>query len=87
MCAVSVNWAFSNLNRQSANLGHYVKRDKEVEKKRANPFLTLRGLGLRVGSHFDIIAVERVKNFKIFFPASADIGGDDGGVQDPLPRG
>jgi hypothetical protein len=33
-----------------------------------------------------MIGVERVKNLKIFFPAAADIGGDDGGIEDPLPR-
>jgi hypothetical protein len=33
-----------------------------------------------------MIGVERVKNLKICFPAAADVGGDDGGIQDLLPR-
>jgi hypothetical protein len=85
ICGVSVNPALSNLHRQAANLSHYMKRDKEFEKECANPFLAPHRLGRRVGSHLDFIGVERVKNLKIFFPAGADFGGDDGGIQDPFP--
>jgi len=87
ICGVSVNWALVNLYRQAANLSHYVKWDQEFEKECANPlpakyFATLRAVG-----DLDMIGVKRVNNLKIFFPAPADIGGDDVGIQDPLPPG
>ena len=85
ICGVSVNWAFSNLYRKAANLNHCMKGDKEFEKERANALPAKYRATLRAVADFDIIGVERVKNLKIFFPAAADIGGDDGGIQDPLP--
>jgi hypothetical protein len=32
-----------------------------------------------------MIGVESIKNLKIFIPAAADVGCDDGGIQDTLP--
>jgi hypothetical protein len=83
---VSVNWALSNLHRRAANFSHDMKRDKDVEQECANPILAAYRAALRVGGHLNIIGVECVKNLKILFPAPADIGSDDGGIQDPLPR-
>jgi hypothetical protein len=85
ICDVSVNRALSNLYRQAANLSHYVKRDQEFEKECANPFPAQHRATLRAVADLDMIGVERVKNLKILFPAAADIGGNDGGVQDSLP--
>jgi hypothetical protein len=62
-----------------------VKRDKEIVKDRANPLLAEYLAGLLAVRRLDIIGVERVKNLEIFFPAAADIGCDDGGIQDPFP--
>src|SRR5580698_9646937 len=89
ICGVSENWAFSNLYRQAANLSHYVNRDKKFEEEFANPLpAKYRAiLRLRAVADLDMIGVERVKNLKICFPAAADVGGDDGGIQDLLPRG
>ena len=85
ICGVSVNRAFSNLYRQAANLSHYMKRDKEFEKECANPLPAKYRATLRAVGDLDMIGVERVKNLKIFFPAAADIGGNDGGIQDLAP--
>ena len=86
ICGVSENRAFSNLYRQAANLSHYVNRDKEFEEERANPLPAKYRAILRAVADLDMIGVERVKNLKICFPAAADVGGDDGGIQDLLPR-
>src|SRR5579863_1857225 len=83
---VSVNWALSNLYRQATNFCHYMKRGKEVEQECANPFPAAEQACLCAGGHFDITGVEYVENLKILFPAPADIGSHDGGIQDPLPR-
>jgi hypothetical protein len=62
-----------------------MKRDKEFEKECANPFPAKYRGTVRAVADLDMIGVERVKNLKIFFPAAADICGDEGGIQDPLP--
>jgi hypothetical protein len=61
-----------------------MRRDQEFEKECANPFPAKYCATLRAVADLDIIGVERVKNLKIF-PAAVDIGGEDGGIQDPLP--
>jgi hypothetical protein len=81
-----MNWALSNLYRQAANFGHYMKRGKDIEKERPNSLLAAYRAGPCLGGHLDIIGVECVENLKIFFPASADISRDDGRIQNPLPR-
>jgi hypothetical protein len=62
-----------------------MNREKEFEKDRANPLSTKYRALLRAVADFDMIGVKRVKNLNIFFPAAADIGGNDGGIQDLLP--
>jgi len=61
-----------------------MKRDKEFDKECPNPFPAKYRATLRAVADLDMIGVERVKNLKIFFPAAADIGGYDGGIQAPL---
>ena len=51
----------------------------------ANPFPAKYRATLRAVADLDMIGVERVTNLKIFFSAAADIGGNDGGIQDLLP--
>jgi hypothetical protein len=63
-----------------------MKRDQESEKECTNPFPAKYRATLRAVGDLDMIGVKRVKNLKIFFPAPVDIGGDDGGIQDPFPR-
>jgi hypothetical protein len=85
ICGVSVNRAFSNLYRQAANLGHYMNRDKEFEKECANPLPAKYRASLCAIADLDMLGVKRIKNLKIFFPAAADVGGNDSGIQDLLP--
>src|SRR5580698_1299790 len=83
-CRVSVNRAFSNLDRQAANLSHHVNRNEEFVKECAHPLLAKYRAAFRPVGDLDIIGVEGIKNLKILFPAAADVGGDDGGIQDLL---
>jgi hypothetical protein len=84
ICGVSVNRGFSNLYRQAANLSHDMNRDKEFEKECANPLPAKYHATLRAVAGLDMIGIERVKNLKIFFPAAADIDGNDRRIQDLL---
>src|ERR1700677_515631 len=86
ICGVSENRAFSNLYRQAANLSHYMNWDKKSQEDRSNPLPAKYRAILRAVADLDMIGVERVENLKICFPAPADVGGDDGGIQDLLPR-
>src|SRR5271155_5015563 len=86
ICGVSENRAFSNPYRQSANLSHYMKRDKEFEEECANLLPAKYRATLGAIADLDMIGVEGVKNLKIFFPAAADVRGNDGRIQDLLPR-
>jgi hypothetical protein len=85
ICDVSVNRALSNLYRQATNLSHYMNRGKEFEKEYANPLPAKYRATLGAVADLDMIGVERVKNLKILFPAAADVGGNDGGIQDSIP--
>jgi hypothetical protein len=84
ICGVSVNLAFSNLYRQAANLSHYMNRDKEFEKECARRLLAKYRAAARPVGDLDMICVEGVKNLKILFPTAADVGGNDGRIQDLL---
>jgi hypothetical protein len=85
ICGVSENPAFSNLYRQTANLSHYVNRDKEFEEECANLLPAKYRATLGAVADLDMISVERVKNLKICFPTAAYVRGNDGGIQDLLP--
>ena len=79
-CSISRNRGFSNRYRKTTNFGHYVKRDKEVEEKRAYfRFSAYRG-PLGFAADFDIIGVKGVEDLKILFEALGDLGPDDGYV-------
>jgi hypothetical protein len=62
-----------------------MKRDKEFQKEFANPFPAKYCATLSAVGALDMIGVEGVKNLKILFPAPADVGGNDGGIQNLLP--
>jgi hypothetical protein len=83
---VPVNRTLSNIYSDAPNLNHQMKRGKEVEEERPNALSAKYRASPGVRSHLDFVGVECVENLKIFFPAPANIGGDDRGVQDPLPR-
>ena len=63
-----------------------MNRDEEVAEKCAHPLFAKYRAAFRPVGDLDIIGVEGVKNLKILFPATADVGGDDGGIQDLLSR-
>src|SRR6202035_49138 len=84
ICGVSENRVFSNLHRQAANLSHYMNRDEEFVNESAHPLLAKYRAAFRPVGDLDIIGVEGINNPKILFPAAADVGGDDGGIQDLL---
>jgi len=63
-----------------------MNRDKEVEEECANPLSAKYRATLGAVADLDTIGVERVKNLKILFPSAADVGGNDGRIQDLLPR-
>jgi hypothetical protein len=86
MGRVSVNWTLSNIYSKAPNLNHYMKWAKEVEQERPKALSATYRACRGVSGHLDIAGVECVENLKVFFPAPADIGGDDGGIQHPLPR-
>src|SRR5579871_5027481 len=83
-CRVSVNRAFSNLYRQAADLSHHVNRNEKFVKDCAHLRLAKYPAAFGSVGDLDIIGVEGVKNLKILFPAAANVGGDDGGIQDLL---
>jgi len=75
-CSISRNRGFSNRYRKTTNFGHYVKRDKEVEEKRAYFRFSTDRLGF--AADFDIIGVKCVEDLKILFEAFGDFCPDDG---------
>jgi hypothetical protein len=61
-----------------------MNRNEEFVKECAHLLLAKYRAAYRSVGDLDIIGVEGVKNLKIFFPAAADVCGDDGGIQDLL---
>jgi len=53
---------------------------QKIEEKCTYRRLSTDTLLPAFAAYLDIIGVECVENLKIFFPASADIGSDDGGI-------
>src|SRR5258707_5642141 len=70
--------------RQAPDLGHYVKRDQEVEKKGAHSRFPSNRLFARSAARLDILGIKRVEDCKILFEACADVRPDDGRVQGAL---
>jgi hypothetical protein len=57
-----------------------MKGKQEIEEKCTYPRPSADKLLPGFAAYLDIIGVECVDKLKIFFPASADIGSDDGGI-------
>jgi hypothetical protein len=57
-----------------------MKRDQEVEEKWSHPGLSTNRFFKSFAAYLDIIGIEFLKDLKIFFEASADLGLDDGRV-------
>jgi len=66
--------------QQTADFGHHVKRDNEVEEKRACSRLSTNRFFCGFATYLDIVAVKCVKNLKVLFEALADLGLEDGRV-------
>jgi hypothetical protein len=81
---ISGNRIVPNGYRQAPDLGHYVKRDEEVEKKGAHARFPPNRLFACFAACLDILVIKRVEDFKILFEACADVCPDDGRVQDAL---
>ncbi len=79
-CNISRNRGFTKRYRKTTNFGHYVKRDKEVEEKRAYFRFSAYRCPLGFAADFDIIGVKCVEDLKILFEAFGDFGPDDGCV-------
>src|SRR6266404_4350576 len=79
-CSVSRHRGLSNGYLQTADFGHYVKRNQEAEEKRAHSCLSANHFFLGFAAYLDIIGVKGVEDPKMLFEAFADVGLDDSRV-------
>src|SRR6266566_1357722 len=80
-CSVSRHRDLSNRHLQTADFGHYVKRNQEVAEKRAHSCLSANLFFVGFAAYLDIIGVKGVEDLKMLFEAFADVGPDDSRVQ------
>src|SRR5580658_1315318 len=78
--SISGNRLFSNGYRHATNLGHCVERNQETGKKRAHSRFSANRFFHGFTAPLDVVGIELVENFKIFFVASCDLSLDDGCV-------
>src|SRR5258705_12338095 len=76
-CCVSRHRDLSNGYLQTADFGHYVKRNQEVAEKRAHSCLSANHFFLGFAAYLDFIGVKGVEDPKMLFQAFADVGLDD----------
>src|SRR6266436_6668756 len=79
-CSVSRHRDLSNRHLQTADFGHYVKRNQEVAEKRAHSCLSANLFFVGFAAYLDIIGVKGVEDPKMLFEAFADVGLDDSRV-------
>src|SRR5262244_2238545 len=79
-CSVSRHRDLSNGYPQTADFGHYVKRNQEVAEKRAHSRLSTNHFLVGLAAYLDIIRVKGLEDPKILFEAFADVGLDDSRV-------
>jgi hypothetical protein len=79
-CGISRNRGLSDGYQKATDFGHYVKRDKEVEEKRAYPRLSTNRFFPGFAACLDVIGVKGIEDLKVLFEAFADVGLDDGRV-------
>src|SRR5260370_20588954 len=79
-CSVSRHRDLSNGYLQTADFGHYVKRNQEVAEHRAHSYLSANHFFLGFAAYLDIIGVKGVEDPKMLFEAFADVRLDDSRV-------
>src|SRR5258706_6307175 len=79
-CSVSRHRNLSNRHLQTADFGHYVKRNQEVAEKRAHSCLSANLFFVGFAAYLDIIGVKGVEDPQMLFEAFADLGLDDSRV-------
>ena len=80
LACVSRHRDLSNRHLQTADFGHYVKRNQEVAEKRAHSCLSANLFFVGFAAYLDIIGVKGVEDPKMLFEAFADVGLDDSRV-------
>src|SRR5467141_2794103 len=76
-----------NRDRNAANLGEHVKRNKETREPRTDRGLSLHRFFQAVSGCMYVISVEAIENFEVLFKAFADFRCQDRTVQSPLGSG
>src|SRR5260370_41974985 len=73
-----------NRDRNAANLGEHVKRNKETREPRTDRGLSLHRFFQPVRGCMNVVSVEVIEDFEVLFIAFADLGCDVRTVQSPL---
>src|SRR5260370_16738348 len=76
-----------NRDRNAANLGEHVKRNKETREPRTNRGLSLHRFFQAVSGCMNVVSVEVIEDFEVLFKAFADFRCQDRTVQSPLGSG
>jgi len=78
--SISRNRCLSNRYQETADFGHYVKRNQERGYKWPHSRFSPNRFFPDFAAYLDIISIKFVENLKILFEAFADVGLDDGRV-------
>src|SRR6266404_4079706 len=73
-----------NRDRNAANLGEHVKRNKETREPRTDRGLSLHRFFQPVSGCTNVVSVEVIEDFEVLLIAFADLRGQDRTVQSPL---
>src|ERR1700682_3732320 len=76
-----------NRDRNAANLGEHVKRNKETREPRTDRGLSLHRFFQPVSGCMNVVSVEVIEDFEVLFIAFADLRCQDRTVQSPLGSG
>src|SRR5882762_5445666 len=76
-----------NRNRNAANLGEHVKRNKETREPRTDRGLSLHRFFQPVSGCTNVVSVEVIEDFEVLFIAFADLRCQNRTVQCPLGSG
>ena len=85
--SIAFDRAQLNRNRKAAYLGEHVKRNKETREPRTDRGLSLYRLFQPVSACMNVVSVEVIEDFEVFFIAFADLRCQDRPVQSPLGSG
>jgi hypothetical protein len=76
-----------NRDRNAANLGEHVKRNKETREPRTDRSLSLHRFFQPVSGCMNVVSVEVIEDFEVLFIAFADLRCQDRIIQSPLGSG